>query len=715
MSTRTAAIMAGTPKVIALRCIRCGSKLAQNTFQVACSDCGSRWPVVGGIPRFYQPENYYWGEISRDEAAALLMEARKSSWESAIRAVVRRSDLQDYYFDLQRASWLAFLDLPPTAIALDIGSGYGAITHSLALSVERVCSVEAVPERIEFTRERLCQEGLENVSLFQASATTLPFYEGSFDLIVVNGILEWIGEWDLKDSPRAAQLKFLSSVRSLLKDNGKLVIGIENRYGPASFHGALDHSGMPYTNLVPRWLATAMLRRSARQGQYAFWTPNSKREYRTYTYSARGYRKLLKAAGFAETTVYWAYPGYNQPYRLIPLDSPALTAEHYRCLGAHRDRFAKRPWHIRARGAVAGWYPWFANHYVIISSKSVERKKEFNSWLRVALSEEAKAERDDFHPNSKVYCAAYTRPFSNKSVLHLWSPDNGRLPAIAKVSLRKDFDSNDRNLMVEFRNLQQVNERLRQHPQLSVPKPLGHFYRGQILYTLESLAQGTQFERLVTYERYSGNLERIRKDFSKLIKVGMDLTRVLQTLQNVPAINPAWRRLPEEIASDSALSKRVMEMRYFSASDLSTKGTWIQHGDFVIGNIFVQEKPERYVVIDWGDLASGFPPLYDIFTLIIQAGLSAFAHEKRSDVGWQEHLWMSFSELFLENSDLARIFDKLLAEACLQMNVPPLSMPSLLIEFLLIRAHYNRARHEPNEVFFRMLRAYLDKLEEPGG
>ncbi len=81
------------------------------------------------------------------------------------------------------------LGLDERSVALDIGSGYGAITHSLSRSVRDVYFVESMPERIEFTQERLRHEGFTNVRLIQASATALPLVENGFDVVVTNGVL----------------------------------------------------------------------------------------------------------------------------------------------------------------------------------------------------------------------------------------------------------------------------------------------------------------------------------------------------------------------------------------------------------------------------------------------------------------------------------------------------------------------------------------------
>jgi SAM-dependent methyltransferase len=73
------------------------------------------------------------------------------------------------------------------------------------------------------------QEGLSNVQLMQASATELPIRDSSFDLIVLNRVLEWVGQWDTSASPDAIQLRFLQKLHRALKPEGILLVGIENR------------------------------------------------------------------------------------------------------------------------------------------------------------------------------------------------------------------------------------------------------------------------------------------------------------------------------------------------------------------------------------------------------------------------------------------------------------------------------------------------------
>jgi len=707
MSTRTAAIMAGTPKVIALRCIRCGSKLAQNTFQVACSDCGSRWPVVGGIPRFYQPENYYWGEIEQHDAQELLKDARKGFWKDAIQSRFGYyHPFHQYYLDLQRAAWLPLLGLESTAIALDIGCGYGAITHSLALSVKEVHAIEAIPERIEFTQERLRQEGISNVSLLQASATALPFFDNSFDLIVANGILEWVGEWDLEGSPRAVQLRFLSTLLRLLKSNGALVIGIENRFGMPLIRGGMDHSGLSYTSLVPRWLATRMLQRT--KGPHFRMTLNSKREYRTYTYSYRGYRKLLRQAGFDAVSVYWAHPGYNRPHRLIPIEAKPLVSDCYRSLEEDRPASGGLVWRRKAKRAFVAW---LAPEFVLIAYKNSRRMTRVLNWIQENLGQQMGCHVNSNPEKNKVSVSASTYPYRQKSILSFWSPKVGRFPAIVKANPRR-VSAGPGAVESESRNLSKIRYKLRMHPEIRVrvPETLGCLKEGNNSYVMESLAKGVRFSSLLNRPGYTQDFARVEKDFAQAVKLIVEVSRVLQEIPDIPAIPSDWYPLANELVKDEAWANRIRRLRYFSDSGPLGKTSWIQHGDLWPEHLFLDQETGMAEIIDWDELAAGFPPLYDIFSFLLYSRLLNASTQCLSSVMSHERLQMAFSDAFLNDGPVARLFGKLLMGACEQAQLDPKLIPSFLTEFLLMRARRYACYDQPieSELHLKLLRIYMD-------
>jgi SAM-dependent methyltransferase len=153
-------------------------------------------------------------------------------------------------------------------------------------------------------------EGVENISLYHSDIENLPFEEGKFDFIVMNGVVEWLGEKNKNKDPRDDQLEDLRKVYSLLKKGGTLYIGIENRFAATYLHNAKDHNRLRYTTFMPRFLAD--------------WVTKGKlsKPYRTYTYGIGGYKKLLAETGFgkSELKFYVAHPGYNMPQYLIDFE-----------------------------------------------------------------------------------------------------------------------------------------------------------------------------------------------------------------------------------------------------------------------------------------------------------------------------------------------------------------------------------------------------------
>jgi len=303
-----------------LICPKCGSHLDAGSDHLACAACRNRFRVADGVPHFVD-EFPYWGEIPQDRMQEILGRIESANWQAALLEhsdpVVRRAS--GMILNLERANWHCLLDLPPSTRALDMGAGTGTTSHALARDYREVVAIEPVLERVQFMQRRFEQEGLNNVRVIRSSLWSIPYPADSFDLVAMNGVLEWVAS-GLEGDPEQLQLRALENVRRLLRPGGYLYVGIENRLSWGHFLGWPDpHCGLPWAPILPRPLAHWYARKKGQDG------------YRNYLYSSRGYRKLLGKAGFREMELYIAIPSYNHPRVMIPLHGSLYSYYRRNC------------------------------------------------------------------------------------------------------------------------------------------------------------------------------------------------------------------------------------------------------------------------------------------------------------------------------------------------------------------------------------------------
>ena len=302
-------------RVTGLICPDCGTALRGDPEQFVCPACKASTSVIDGVPHFLR-DFPYWGEIPIRQMTEVNRRAQTGSWKSALLDYddpeVQRASVM--ILNLDRANWHHLVRLPADSRVLDIGAGMGTNSHALALRYREVVAVEPVLERIQFMRQRFTQERLLNVGIVRSSIWKLPFAPGSFDLVALNGVLEWVAAGQSGD-PGELQKTALQNIHRLLRPGGYVYVGIENRYVPGYFIGYPDpHCGLPFVTVLPRPLAHWYARRHGHEDGY-----------RNYLYSSRGYRKLLQKAGFQQSEFYIASPSYNHPRYLVPLDGGASS------------------------------------------------------------------------------------------------------------------------------------------------------------------------------------------------------------------------------------------------------------------------------------------------------------------------------------------------------------------------------------------------------
>lgn len=355
-----------------LRCLQDGAVLRDEGTSLVCPRCSQ---VYGqsheGMVDFVRDSGYYWGEIPREKMEAVLDYAREHGIDAAIDDYLGVQVDAAYRESLReptRVDWRLLLGMSKEHTVLDVGSGWGRLGFALAPWIRHLFSLEYVSQRLEFQRIMRDQNGVRNVTLIRGSFLDLPFQPDSLDWVIFNGVLEWVGLAG-SDDPRRMQVEALRQSFNIAKPGGHVVVAIENRWGINTFFGELDHSGLPYTNLMPRRVANWWVKRHAAKYRNDASNPG----YRTYTYGLNGYQKLMREAGAQNVAVFALLPHYNIPRAVIPL-APS------RCSAAQQSYALDEVWQRASPSAAlarlgiralvrAGVMPHIYPHYLIVGSK----------------------------------------------------------------------------------------------------------------------------------------------------------------------------------------------------------------------------------------------------------------------------------------------------------------------------------------------------------
>ena len=217
----------------------------------------------------------------------------------------------------KRTKFLDEFIMPQNLQILDIGAGWGQFTLPLAKQ-NQICSLEPTPERLDFIRTASEQEKVsKNISFIGADYLDIKF-ENKFDLILSIGVLEWVGAFKMNKSPEELQLDFLKKIKSELKENGKLIIGIENRLGLKYLMGAPDdHIGHPNITIHQKEIAKKQYKEKTNQ------------ELRSLTHSMPEYKEMLLNAGFNNIIFYTSNPDYKLPVKIFPIKDSECNLNEY--------------------------------------------------------------------------------------------------------------------------------------------------------------------------------------------------------------------------------------------------------------------------------------------------------------------------------------------------------------------------------------------------
>jgi SAM-dependent methyltransferase/aminoglycoside phosphotransferase (APT) family kinase protein len=556
-----------TTEALHLLCPKCRATLPWGEANpLICSSCSTTYRVKDGIPIIRENDDYYHELLPKEGMQELIRRSRDADWRVALAEQIaktperNRALLQTVFLDENRAAFKAILPPLDGRRVLDLGCGSGITSIGLARWAREVVSCDLTFERVAFLALRAHEMGLSNIRTVCAGDTRpLPFPDGSFDCVVLNGVLEWSAAEG--DRPvREGQLEFLGEVLRILQPDGHLYIGIENRYGYGYFFGAPeDHTGVKYAALAPRWLADILVKHA------------NGHPYRTYTYSYGGMRKLLKKAGFRSASFFAPIPDYRSFRELYALDAPRSSPSD--SVGGWRRRVKHRLEHSR----------WFTPSFGVVASPKVVRKgwveqlaKEL--CLRLSL-------RDDIG-FPQVVSATSTAGL----IVTLGRDAIVRVPLdpINTERVRRNFDGLEKAQVVALACNRFI-----------APQPLVSDKFHGVSYTVESFVGGTPYAGLSDKQKERGDRQVFDllvdlKAFGDSPPVPSDEAEVWRKVVGEPL-----RALPAQLSDGE--DRRNLAMLLESADEGATIALPVafMHGDFWWGNILFDDSKSRLALIDW--------------------------------------------------------------------------------------------------------------------
>ncbi len=259
---------------------------------------------------------------------------------------------QGWFHNEAKATFYRSAAPPERRRFLDIGAGSGIIAQVLAAVFDHGVAADRLPEAVRFMRARFSQDRVDNLQVVRCCALSLPFEAERFNLVVANGVLEWVAA-AAPDLPcGAAQRAFLEEIHRCTAPGGVFAMGIENRWALGHLRGRSPHGEPPFVALLPRALSRIVTKKL--RGT----------DYRNYIYSYFGYRRLLKQAGFGRVDVYLAVPNYYNPVAFVKAGQRSIAWPETK--KASGNRFGRLVVNLIAR---AGLLPLFWPAYFIRAEK----------------------------------------------------------------------------------------------------------------------------------------------------------------------------------------------------------------------------------------------------------------------------------------------------------------------------------------------------------
>lgn len=174
----------------------------------------------------------------------------KICMENKIEDTLRTSENWEemYHLSSMRQNLLEWYEFRKEASLLEVGSEAGALTGFFSKVVKSVVSLEADAQMAEVNKERntKCSNVEIRVGGFEQVLNE------KFDYITLIGTIEYAFKYDSSNSSKSNPFQgLLSMCKEHLKENGVLILALDNKTGMKYWAGAPEHcTGTPYAGIT---------------------------------------------------------------------------------------------------------------------------------------------------------------------------------------------------------------------------------------------------------------------------------------------------------------------------------------------------------------------------------------------------------------------------------------------------------------------------------
>jgi len=262
----------------------------------------------------------YWSNLSKQENNKFEKILENEGTKKAVQSVIPQ--FKDMIYSEKREAALELLDHEKPGICIDFGCMWGVLSVGMAKRGHEVISIDQTYQSLLFLKKRAKEDCLNNIHIVQDDIKKTNFTNLA-DFAIVNGVLEWIpiiedvevenfyekslhsGVEDI-EKPGDMQKQFLKTVYSSLKEEGEMMLAIENRHSHQYYMGRKDpHANLLFTTFLPRPLSNFISKLF------------HNKPYRNYIYSFKDMEAMVRGAGFKVCETYMCFPDYHFPELII--------------------------------------------------------------------------------------------------------------------------------------------------------------------------------------------------------------------------------------------------------------------------------------------------------------------------------------------------------------------------------------------------------------